>query len=87
MYTKFTDKNIKLHIVTDIKGSKMKADMIDDRPIHRLVQIPSILSCVYCRKNKLCRYTEYKCSSCGNALCKDCFLKYHDKIRKYIRIL
>ena len=64
----------------------------DERTKHQLVQIPPTgkkwpqKPCVYCRKNKVRRDTRYICSSCNTALCKDCFSKYHAKIKKYILI-
>ena len=77
----------------DIKNGKYEeTTKEDDRPIHRLVQIPSTKKkwpqkpCVYCRKNKVRRDTRYMCPPCDAALCKDCFSKYHANIRKYIRI-
>ena len=77
----------------DIRNGKDKEEKQEDnRLIHRLVQIPSTKKkwpqkpCVQCRKNKVRRDTRYICPPCNTALCKDCFPKYHEKIRKYIRI-
>ncbi len=65
----------------------------DDRPIHRLIQIPPTNKkkwpqkpCVYCRRKQVRQDTRYKCSSCNTALCKDCFSNYHANIKKYIKI-
>ena len=78
----------------DIKKreDKIKENQGDERTKHQLVQIPPTKKkwpqkpCVYCRKNKVRRDTRYICSSCNTALCKDCFPKYHAKIKKYILI-
>lgn len=62
----------------------------DDRPIHRLIQIPPTnrkkwpqKNCAYCRSHKVRRDTRYICSSCNTALCKGCFSNYHTNIQEY----